>query len=89
MEDAFFAAKLIEPLPSQKVNGRLQYSRLGYIGSTIIERLPKEVTRAIIEGPKIIKYKTYIVSKAYKIILRRRLIDKATRPFFRIYVNLI
>ena len=47
------------------------------------------MTRAIIEGPKIIKYKTYIVSKAYKIILRRILTDKAIRPFFYIYVNLI
>ena len=51
--------------------------------------MPKEVTGAIIEGPIIIKCKIYIVSKAYKIILRRTPIDKATRPFFYIYIDLI
>ena len=51
--------------------------------------MPKEVTGAIVEGPIIIKYKIYIVSKAYKIILRRTPMDKVIRPFFRIYVDLI
>ena len=51
--------------------------------------MPKKVTGAIIEGPIIIKYKTYTVSKAYKIILRRIPTDKAIRPFFCIYVDLI
>jgi len=36
----------------------------------------------------IINCKFYIVSKAYKIVLRRLPADKATKPFYCIYINL-
>jgi len=47
------------------------------------------VTGAIVEGPTTIEYETCAVSKAHKIISRRTPTDKATRPFFRIHVDLI
>ena len=43
------------------------------------------MTRAIIKGYIIIKYKTYASSKVYKVILRT-LIDKVIRPFYYIYI---
>ena len=47
------------------------------------------MTKAIIKGPTIVKCKIYIVSKAYKIILKKTPTDKAIRPFYRIHVDLI
>ena len=47
------------------------------------------MTGVIIKGPIIVKYKIYIVSKAYKIILRKTPMDKAMRPFYYIYEDLI
>ena len=47
-KDAPFMVKLTEPLPNQKVDRWLWYSRLGHVGSTAIKQLPKEVTGAIL-----------------------------------------
>ena len=47
------------------------------------------MTKAILKGPITIKCKTYVVSKTYKIILKKTPIDKAIRPFFYIYIDLI
>jgi hypothetical protein len=46
------------------------------------------VTGAVLKGLTIIKYKSYRVSKAYKVILRRPL-TRSIIPFYRIYFNLI
>ena len=61
---------------------------MGYTEKDIIEQLLQLVIGAILKGLIMVKYKSYGVSKAYKVILRR-LPTKSTVPFYRIYLNLI
>jgi len=35
-----------------------------------------------------IDYKTYTISKAYKVVLRRAPTNKAIRPFYRVHIDL-
>jgi len=49
--------------------------------------LLKKVTKAVIKDFIIVKCKTYITSKTYKVILKRISIDKAIRPFYYIYID--
>jgi hypothetical protein len=46
------------------------------------------VTGAVLKSPTIVKYKSYGVSKAHKVILRRPP-TKSIIPFYRIYLDLI
>ena len=77
-EDASFAAQLTEPLPNQKVDRRFSHSRLGYAGINAVGQLPKEVTKAVVEGSTTVEYKTYTVSKAHKIVLEGTPTDNKT-----------
>jgi len=43
---------------------------------------------AILKGLTIVEYKLYRVSKAYKVVLRRKL-TRLVVPFYRIYLDLI
>ena len=43
---------------------------------------------AILKGPTTVEYELYRVSKAYKVVLRRKL-TKLAVPFYRIYLDLI
>jgi hypothetical protein len=43
---------------------------------------------AILKGPTIVEYKLYRVSKARKVVLRRKL-TRLVVPFYKIYLDLI
>ena len=46
------------------------------------------MTGAILKGPIMVEYKLYGVSKAYKVVLRRKPTRLAV-PFYKIYLDLI
>jgi hypothetical protein len=46
------------------------------------------VTGAILKGPTIVECESYGVSKAYKVVLRRKL-TRLVVPFYKIHLDLI
>ena len=61
---------------------------MGYIRKNVIKHLLKSVTGVILKGPTTVEYKSYRISKAYKVILRRQLTQSLV-PFYRIHLDLI
>jgi len=85
---ASFVTCSAKPRPIPSATANQWHQRLGHIGPDALEHLPTAVTSTKLDGPTIIEYKVYSISKAHKIISRYPA-QRSNTPFERIYLDLI
>ncbi|KJZ69437.1 hypothetical protein HIM_11166 [Hirsutella minnesotensis 3608] len=76
-----------QPRPESAAEATIWHKRLGHLGSEALQRLVQQTIGAKVQGPITVECEDCATSKAKRIISRRSPQRKASRPFWRIYID--